>query len=548
MNFSEEQKRPTRQDRERILSRLNDAGGLKEGASRTVHEDTGIPEADVYGAGSFYSLLSRPHKKVRICQGLSCRMASSEELLSHAEKTGMPVEGCSCLAACDQPNAMLVERSLLTDMTVADLDRAKGNWKNLRLKKGTHPAMGSGYVYPEDEDSELLVFNLMGQQDFSAEAFNRAQAMGTDGVIHALDASGLQGRGGAAFPAALKWKSIVKTVCSAGDEKTPCVVLNADEAEPGTFKDREIILRRPDLVLEGLAIAAKTIGAREVYVYIRGAFEMPRKALEAAIVRVVNDKLYPEIAFHIHEGHGAYICGEETAQFEAHEGKRGMPRLKPPFPTEKGLWAQPTLIHNVETIAAVPAIVKKGGEWFKALGKTGSGTKLYCISGHVKRPGVYELPLGITLDALLKYANGPIGTLKAFSPGGASSGFLPASERSRPLDWPHLHEKGSSLGSAGVVVINDTINMAEAAHCQLEFFEAESCGQCAPCRIGTRFLREALERIRNLKGKAAAWKTEKGLIDDVAWEMTEGSICGLGQSAALPLTSAMKWFPEDFES
>ena len=242
-------------------------------------------------------------------------------------------------------------------------------------------------------------------------------------------------------------------------------------------------------------------------------------------------------------GAGAYICGEETALLEALEGKRGMPRLRPPYPTEKGLWGKPTLIHNVETIACVPAIVLRGGPWFAALGRTGPGTKLYCVSGHVVRPGTYELPLGVALDELLEHAGGVVGTLAAFSPGGASSGFLPASERRRPLDFRALAEAGSMLGSAGVVVLNDTVDLAWAVRQQLRFFEAESCGQCAPCRIGTRYLREAVD------GFLAGGRRDDGRLSaaaEVAWEMNEGSICGLGQAAPLPLLTTRRYFPEVF--
>jgi NADH:ubiquinone oxidoreductase subunit F (NADH-binding) len=269
--------------------------------------------------------------------------------------------------------------------------------------------------------------------------------------------------------------------------------------------------------------------------------------LTDAIERARNEGLFGGIRFHMHAGQGAYICGEETALLEALEGKRGLPRLKPPFPTEKGLWGKPTLIHNVETIACIPSILERGGEWFKALGRTGAGSKLYCISGHVERPGTYEMPLGVTLDELVEQAGGYIGTLKSFSPGGASSGFLPASERGCPLDFKALAKVGSMLGSAGVTVMNETVNMAWAAQAQLVFYEAESCGQCAPCRIGTRFLRENLGRHLAQKAQTAPVPgNHLEHVADAAWEMNEGSICGLGQIAALPLTSALKFFPEDF--
>jgi NADH:ubiquinone oxidoreductase subunit F (NADH-binding) len=306
-----------------------------------------------------------------------------------------------------------------------------------------------------------------------------------------------------------------------------------------------VLLRRPDRVLEGLAIAAATVGARDVFLYLRGEFEVPWQVLEQAISEVEANRLFSGIQFHMHAGQGAYICGEESALLEALEGKRGMPRLRPPFPAEKGLWDKPTLVHNVETIACVPAILERGAEWFRALGRGEPGTKLYCVSGHVRRPGTYELPLGVTLDELVEAAGGYVGTLQAFSPGGASSGFLPASERTRPLSFKALAEAGSMLGSGGVVVLNSTVDIAWAVREQLRFFEEESCGQCAPCRIGTRYLRESVDRHadRHHGGNAIEPLAK---VAEAAWQMNEGSICGLGQAASLPLTTALKHFPEAF--
>ncbi|MDP6945121.1 MAG: NADH-ubiquinone oxidoreductase-F iron-sulfur binding region domain-containing protein, partial [Myxococcota bacterium] len=240
-------------------------------------------------------------------------------------------------------------------------------------------------------------------------------------------------------------------------------------------------------------------------------------------------------------GHGAYICGEETALLEAIEGRRGMPRHKPPYPTVSGLWGKPTLMNNVETLACVPAIVLRGGAWFKALGRTEAGTKLYCVSGHVGRPGVYELPLGVDLDELVKASGGYVGTPKAFSPGGASSGFLPMSQRNLPLDFASLLDAGSMLGSAGLVVLNDTVDLAEATLWQQVFFEDETCGQCTPCRVGCSVQRQAVDRYLATGDPSALKDT-----DEVAWEMDEASICGLGMVASLPIASALKHFPDEF--
>lgn len=513
-----------------VLDEIARRGGLTDGVAQAVARDTGVPEAEVYGAGSFYHLLDDPSVRVRVCQGLSCQLRGAKDVLQAAKAAGLPAEGCSCLAACDRPVPVLRDREVLVQVGLEDVRRAQGTVERLVSAAEAEPQW-TGAIGAADGD---LVFDLSAEPDYSGAARGRARELGPEAVIEAIQQSGLQGRGGAGFPAAVKWRSV------RGQAETQrYVVLNADEAEPGTFKDRELLMRRPDLVVEGLCIAAEAVGAQTVYCYLRGEFSAPMRSLEVALERFGAESGLALPKFVLHSGHGAYICGEETALLESLEGKRGMPRLKPPFPTEQGLWGKPTLIHNVETIAAVPKIVQRGGEWFEGLGRTGPGSKLYCVSGHVARPGIYEMPLGVSLDELVDLAGGYVGTLKAFSPGGASSGFLPASERGRPLDFKALSEVGSMLGSAGVVVLNDTVNLADAARNQLRFFEVESCGQCAPCRIGTRYQREAMDRRRAEPARLA-------LADDVAWEMREGSICGLGQTASLPLTSALRFFPEDF--
>ena len=539
-------KKTTPENESQILQRIADAGGLNRGVAGEVARATGVPAADVYGAGSFYHLLAHPETRIRICQGLSCYLAGARTRLQEARAAGLPAEGCSCLAECDRPVAILNGRGIVAGIDAGAIAAQGGDWAaildagvtNAGVTEVPACALGtdSGDRLAEGSADDQLAVNLPGACDFSGAAFARAVHMGPDAVVEALERSGLQGRGGAGFPAGRKWRALLGQPVT-----TRYVVLNADEGEPGTFKDRDVLLLRPDLVVEGLAIAAAMTGAADVYCYLRGEFARPRRALTDAIDRFVGSAMFPNIRFHIHDGHGAYICGEETAMLEAIEGKRGMPRLKPPFPTEQGLWGKPTLIHNVETIACVPAIVCRGGDWFRDLGRTGPGTKLYCISGHVRTPGTYELPLGVTLDELVAAAGGYEGDLLAFSPGGASSGFLPASERDRPLDWPSLNEAGSSLGSAGVVVLNDTVDITRAVRQTLRFFEVESCGQCAPCRTGTRFVRDALDRFIETGRPDALAR-----VEDAAWEMTEGSICGLGYSAAIPLLNAMKHFPEAF--
>jgi len=512
---------------------LEAAGGLRPGVAEEVARETGVPAADVYGVASFFHLLSQPEAPVRVCQGLSCALAGSAAMLEAAKASGLPATGCSCLAACDLAPAALAGRTMVPSLTRADLGRAEGSWSALQAAATSPPTI----VGPAGGSDADLPIALASAAPPPGQAFALALERGAEAVVEEIADSGLQGRGGAGFPAGLKWRSVLGQA-----DPVRYVVLNADEGEPGTFKDREILCRQPGKVVEGLAIAAWAVGASDVYCYLRGEFDRPWAALEGAIDAAGAAGLYPGIRFHMHAGHGAYICGEETALLEALEGKRGMPRLKPPYPTERGLWGHPTLVHNVETIACVPAVVQRGSEWFAGLGRTGAGTKLYCISGHVARPGTYELPLGVSLDELVDAAGGYIGELHAFSPGGASSGFLPASERERALDFRSLQEVGSMLGSAGVVVLNTTADLREAVRVQLAFFEDESCGQCAPCRIGTQFLHSML--LRSLSGEASE-AVRLDLVEDVARVMEEGSICGLGVAAPLPLTSLLRWFPDE---
>ncbi len=516
-----ESKRARRED---VLKLLDQEGGLKPGVARKVHLATGVPEADVYGVASFYHLLSDPDTDAFVCQGLSCRLAGCAEAKAELESRGSAARFVSCLGRCDA---------------------APATWRREAHGQGGRAETFPVHLSPSSPDHAI---DLAAPEHASYAALAAARKRGPEWVCGELEASGIQGRGGAGFPAHIKWRGV------RGQAETErYVVLNADEGEPGTFKDREVMLRRPHLVIEGLAVAAVTLGAQDVYVYVRGEFGMCRASLEAALAEARErgdlssngsgpDSGQGEVRWHFADGHGAYICGEESALLESLEGKRGMPRLRPPFPVEKGFRGKPTLVQNVETIACVPAILTRGGEWFRSAGRTQPGSKLYCLSGHVVRPGVYEAPLGVSLAELLELAGGAVGTLKAFSPGGASSGFLPASAAGLPLDFKSLQAAGSMLGSAGIVVLNDTADMAEAALAQAVFFEDESCGQCSPCRIGTQMIRQALERY------LAAGRDPSVLADlgEVSWGMTEASICGLGQAASLPLTTAMKHFPEEF--
>ena len=496
-------------DREKVIELLEELGGVTEASVREVSERTGVPEADIWGTGLFYTLVRQPGQRVRVCDGLTCQMFDADQLAQEIAAAGKEVERVSCLGQCDRAPATL-------DETMSLVTYEKG-------PRAVTPAHGD------------LPINLGSTTPHEYAAWDRVRELPSEQILDALEAAGLQGRGGAGFPAHFKWRSVRDQ-----PERERYVVCNADESEPGTFKDREVILRQCHKMLEGLAIAASVVEAQDIYVYIRGEYTNEIRAVEQALAEIPVSLQH--LRFHIAKGHGAYICGEETALLESLEGKRGMPRLKPPYPTEKGFRGKPTLIHNVETIACVPSIVLRGGEWFRRLGRTEAGTKLYCLSGHVGLPGVYELPLGVTLDELVEAGGGYVGQPQAFSPGGASSGFLPMAFRDTPLDYKHLADAGSMLGSAGVVVLNDSVDMAQAAAWQTEFFERESCGQCAPCRIGTQYLRKRMDDFLQTRSVVSLEYAE-----DVGWEMEEGSICGLGMVAAKPLESARRHFPDAFE-
>jgi NADH:ubiquinone oxidoreductase subunit F (NADH-binding) len=495
-------------DRESVLHLLEELGGVTEANVKRIAEITRVSEAEIWGAGTFYTLINRPGKRLRVCNGLTCRLFGADDIVAKLRGQGKEVETVSCLGQCDRAPAALDE-----DLRVTD-------W-----------AKQARSITPDNPD---LPVNLAGKQDFSFKALEAARKLTPEQIFKLLEESGLQGRGGAGFPAHIKWRGVAS-------QKDPVryVVCNADEAEPATFKDRETMLRRPDKLIEGMAIAGHAVGAKEMYFYIRGEFNAEYESVKAALHKAA-DKI-DHLDWHFHRGHGAYICGEETAMLESMEGKRGMPRLKPPFPHEFGFRGKPTLINNVETLACLPYILEQGGAKFKAHGRTEAGSKLYCISGHVNKPGVYELPLGATLDELVEVAGGYMGEPMAFSPGGASSGFLPIEKRNIPLDFKGLQKEGSMLGSAGVVVLNDTVDMAKAAQWQLEFFEVESCGQCAPCRIGTRYLHNQVTKYLK-EGDPARLQH----ANDIGWEMEEGSICGLGMVAHKPLVDAMKYWPQAF--
>jgi len=380
-------------------------------------------------------------------------------------------------------------------------------------------------------------------------ALQRAIEMGPDWVIDQLSRAGLVGRGGANFPTGRKWQAV-----RAAPGSPKYLILNADESEPGTFSNRVLLEDDPFAVVEAMIIAGLAVGSAQGYAYIRGEYALAARRLDAAIGQArAAGRLGPEalgtgqpFAIEIRRGGGAYICGEETSLFSSLEGLRGEPRSKPPFPVNAGLFRKPTLINNVETLANVLPILTMGGDAYAALGAPGlSGTRLFCLSGHVARPDVYEAPGGVTLRHLLDRAGGVAGGrgLQAVLLGGAAGTFLPLEHLDTPLVPSVLNPLGLSIGSGSVIVFDDTVDMWEVARLVAEFFAEESCGQCVPCRIGTMRQVEILHRFSLGHGQPG----DPALLHELGAAMTDASICGLGQTAALAVRSALRLFPHPIE-
>ncbi|MEA1964643.1 MAG: NADH-quinone oxidoreductase subunit NuoF [Candidatus Aerophobetes bacterium] len=367
-------------------------------------------------------------------------------------------------------------------------------------------------------------------------------------VVSEIKASGLQGRGGAAFPTGLKWEFTAKA------EDTPkYIICNADEGEPGTFKDRAILEGDPHKIIEGVIIAGYSVGAHYGYIYIRGEYlfsiNLFRKAIKQAEERgFLGENILGsgfDFQIEIHQGAGSYVCGEETALMDSLEGKRGNPRFKPPFPPSSGLWEKPTVINNVETLANIAPIILKGADWFRNFGtKKCPGTKVYAISGHIKEVGVVEAPLGITLrEIITEYAQGMReGKFKMAQVGGTAGAILGEDMLDVPLDYTSLKEKGLVLGSGAILAMDETTCCVDMLKCFLNFFERESCGKCIPCRIGTEKLLELTTAISRGEGK----EDDINLMLLTAEVMQKTSLCALGQSPILPISTILKYFREEF--
>ncbi len=521
-------------------------GYLPEAELQAFSQRTATPLYKLQAVASFYPhfrLHPHPQLDVKVCTDLSCHIAGAQRTLATtkrhlAKQTSCETGAVSCLGRCDQAPAVAINDTIYAGVNDQRLETLLTAFLQGKVPDSSFIQQGSTThaidPYDQPTDRFSILRELLSTHDVAQ-------------VIQTLKDSNLRGMGGAGFPTGLKWE-IVRN--ATGDQKY--VVVNADESEPGTFKDRFLMEHFPYLLLEGILLAAYVVGARQAYIFLRHEYPHQEHVLENAITEarkagLVGEKIGDSdfsCNVEIFVSAGGYICGEETALLEALEGKRAEPRNKPPFPGTHGLWGKPTLINNVETLCMIPGILKRGAAWFKSQGRNENGLKYLGLSGHVVKPGVYEVPLGLSVEEFIgQYGGGVHGNrkLKAFSPGGASSGFLPASMSNIALDFQALTQVGSMLGSGAVVALAEGTCMLDAALNVVTFFRNESCGKCVPCRVGSEKIVQILERATH--GQATT--TEIDLIGELAETMQLTSICGLGQAAPLPVTSVLKHFKDE---
>lgn len=536
-------------------------GYIPEPVAGEIGHALGVPLVDVYGVIDFYTMfhgLPVGETIIQVCGDPACAMTGSDDVLvslcNHLNVSleqispdgKYTVERSSCLGLCEHAPAVLTGENAYSHVEPASVS-------DILEGRGTSP---SDYI---GGDLRILTANCgngipTSLTDYAAkggytrlkEAFN----MPPEEVIMEVKTSGLVGRGGAAFPTGIKWEG-----AAMANDQPKYVVCNADESEPGTFKDRVLMEEDPHRIIEGMIITAYAIGANWGYIYIRGEYPYALKTLKRAVEDarqanyLGNDILGSGFDFDVEfrRGAGAYICGEETALFESIEGKRGFPRVKPPFPTTYGLFGKPTVINNVETLCNVPFIIEQGAHEYRKLGtKQSPGPKLFCVSGDVVRPGLYEVPFGITLRHLIFDLAGGIQdghNLQAILFGGAAGAFATSDQIDVPLSYEDLKDAGLPLGSGVLLIFDETRDIRDALKRLTHFFALESCGKCYPCQLGTQRQYEILKRISS--GNTLSGDVER--LSDVGWTMTNASLCGLGQTAASAVLSAMKLWPQMFQ-
>src|SRR5579864_2833238 len=474
-----------------------------------------------------------PAITVRVCDSIACEMAGAKDLLSKLPAIlgkDVRVLHAPCVGRCETaPNAIIGQNPLphATIEKTAELVKAKA------VK---HPAPGSGGKHPEMDVVSPSYVDYAAYRTKGGYALARSCIEGgkkREDVIAVMEGSGLRGLGGAGFPTGRKWKSV------AAEPAPRLCAINIDEGEPGTFKDRWYLERDPHRFIEGALIAAWAVGIDEIYIYLRDEYHGCRAILEKEIAALRADPPCKLPAIHLRRGAGAYICGEESAMIESIEGKRGMPRLRPPYVAQVGLFDRPTLEHNMETLHWVRDILEKGADWFTSHGRNGrKGLRSFSVSGRVKKPGVHLAPAGITVKELIaEYCGGMLDghQFYGYLPGGASGGILPAAMSDIPLDFDTLNQYGCFIGSAAIVILSDKDRATSAARNLTKFFSEESCGQCTPCRVGTAKTLKLIEKS----------KWDQPLLKELSQAMMDASICGLGQAAPNPVLSVMKYFPNE---
>ncbi len=515
------------------LHALNDAfGAVYERHIAALAELMKLSQAEVFEVASFYHHFeilrdgqAAPRLRIRVCNGLSCEMAGAQELLAKLPallQADVKVEPVPCIGRCEQAPAVAVGQRNLGNASSAVIKQFLEEKKHVA---SIEYARGATDFIASDQYKEAGGYALL-----------RALADGScssESVISALEHAGLRGLGGAGFPAGRKWR-IVR------DQPSPrLMAVNIDEGEPGTFKDRWYLERDPHRFLEGMLIAAQVVGIDAIYIYLRDEYHELRGMLSAEIAKLEANPPCKLPRIELRRGAGAYICGEESAMIESIEGKRGEPRMRPPYIAQVGLFGRPTLEHNFETLYWVREIVEKGGEWFASHGRNSrKGLRSFSVSGRVKQPGVKLAPAGISVRELIaEYCGGMADghELYAYLPGGASGGILPVTLANVPLDFDTLQPFGCFIGSAAVIVLSQHDTARNAALNMMKFFAHESCGQCTPCRVGTEKSAKLME--------AKVW--DQATLNDLSTVMVDASICGLGQAAPNPMLSVIKYFPNE---
>jgi formate dehydrogenase beta subunit len=490
-------------------------------------EELHMAQAEVYEVATFYAHFDvvkedetpPPPVTVRVCENLSCNLAGAEKLIADLKVTagsGVRIVRAPCVGHCHTAPVAEVGHFFVDHADAAKVAKALSEHRH-------HPEV------PTYKD--LDAYRADG--GYKTLERLRSGALSREALVDIVDKAGLRGCGGAGFPTARKWKSVL------GEKGPRLMAVNADEGEPGTFKDRHFLETDPHRVLEGMLMGAHLVDAADIYFYLRDEYPECHAILKRELAKLETVGLLAGKKVHLRRGAGAYICGEESAMIESIEGKRGLPRHKPPLPFQVGIFGRPTLINNVETLYWVRDLVERGPEWWTGHGRNGrKGLHVYSVSGRVKDPGVKIAPAGATVRELIdEFCGGMLSghAFKAYVPGGPSSGILPASMGDIPLDFGTLEPHGSFIGSAAVVILSDKDSIKDAALNLMRFFMDESCGQCTPCRVGT-------EKAVKLMG-ARGW--DEALLNELSVAMRDASICGLGQAAPNSMTSVMKHFPSD---